>query len=237
MSNWETALQLLAAAAQVASGASSVVDLGTRDRLLRQTVNVTAAAGSLIARLESSPLASGPWKTFATFAQAQGISSESISAVSLDRYVRVAWTLSGGATFSVSGTQGICFASLAQLDKLGIPAAAIAKLSATDKAEQLAATTEMASGILARRYTLPIVAWGVDLSAAVAKIAAYELLSTRGFNADGSDDQVRKRYDDGMRWLNDAANARLDPIGLIDSDVTDVDVVQPEMDSLPRRGW
>lgn len=240
MSNWETAQTLQASSVQAASAVGSTIDLGSRDRLLRQTLAVTAATGTLTARLEASADGVSGWKSFGAFAVTSAIGAEKLSFVSPERYVRVGWTLAGvGAsfTFSVTGTQGICFANLDHLEGLGIPAAALGSVTPTKKVEQLAATTELASGILAGRYDLPIVAWGGDLTMATAKIAAYELLSVRGFNPDGDDSNVRTRYEDAMKWLADVAAGRISPVGLIDSTPDEPDEGGAEIVTLPARGW
>lgn len=228
MSNWETAVTLQASASQNAHGNGAAVDLGTRDRLLRQALLVTAQAGgsspSLTVRLEASADGVAGWKTFGTFTAATVVTSEKLSFVSPERYVRVAWTIGGSSspsfTFAVSGTKGISFANLDQFDALGLPAASMSGLSGTKKVEGLAAATELASGILSVRYTLPIVAWGNDLSQAVCKLGAYDLLSVRGFNPDGDDQNVRMRYDDALKWLMAVANSKANAMGLVDSSTT-----------------
>jgi phage gp36-like protein len=241
MSNWETAVTLLASTVIGATGAGAAVDLGATDRLLRQTLDITAATGAINVSLECAPSASGPWKSFASYAQAGSVSSEKVSAVSPDRYVRVAYKLtSGSVTLSVSGTKGTSFANLIDLAGKGSPMPAMVKLSTTDKAEQLAATTEVAAGILSRRYTLPITAWGGDITLAVVKIATYELLATRGYNPDGDDDQVRKRYEDAMAWLRDVADGTFNPIGLVDSSTPGTDTEgagEAFTVTFPSRGW
>jgi phage gp36-like protein len=110
-------------------------------------------------------------------------------------------------------------------------------ISATKKTEQLAATTELASGILAARFDLPITSWGGDLTQAVCKIAAYEILSVRGFNPDGDDKNVRDRYDDAMKWLADVAAGRITPIGLVDSTPDTEDLGGAEVVTVASRGW
>jgi phage gp36-like protein len=88
-----------------------------------------------------------------------------------------------------------------------------------------------------RRRCRVFTAWGNDLSAAVCKIAAYELLAIRGFNPDGDDEQVRKRYEDAMKWLADIAAGRISPVGLVDSTPDEPDEGGAEVVTLPARGW
>jgi len=242
MSNWESTQSLLASAVQTATGYGSAVNLGPRDRLLRQSLNVTAMGGSsptLTARVEASPDGIVGWKTFATFAPVNSAASEKQSLVAPERYVRVAWLIHGSSpqvTFELVGTRGICFANYDQFEAHGLHAAATSTVSSTKKADALAAATEKASGILAARYDLPIEAWGSDLAEETCKLAAYTILSVRGFNPEGADKNVRDRYDDAMKWLTDVANGKVNPVGLIDQSPIE-DETGVEIASYPARLW
>lgn len=243
MANWESTQALLASAAQAASGAAAAVDLGSRDRLLRQTLAVSAASGSsptLDVRLEASADGATGWRSFATFTRATAATVEKISAVSPERYVRVAWTIGGTGgpsfTFAVSGTRGICYANLDDLDALGMPVAALATRTPSQRAAALAAASEKADSKLGVAFDLPLVAWGLDLTEAVCKIAAYDLLSVRGFNPDGADENIRVRHDDAWTWLRDVADAKAVPVGIVDS-TADVDDAGIAVVSYASRGW
>lgn len=242
MSNWESTLALFASAAHASSNVGAAVDLGTRDRLLRQTLAVTAASGTtptLAVRLECSADGATGWRTFASFALTAVAVVEKITAISPERWVRAAWTIGGALpsfTFAVAGTRGICFANLEDLDTHGMPPAALSSLKPSAKAEGLAATTVEMCSILSKRYDLPIVVWDVDIVKACCKWAVYDLLSVRGFNPDGSDENVRKRYCDARDWVEDVAASRANPINIVDStpDVIDDGAV---VVTLPSRGW
>lgn len=238
--NWEVAQVLHAEATAFASGASLAIDLGAAYRLLRQTLAVSAATGTLDVAMQSSADGLTGWRTFATFEQVGAAAVQRITAIAPDRWVRLAWTLGGvtpSFTFAVSGTKGIVFANVDDLNALGIPSGSMGGISASSKAEQLAATTELASGILAGRYDLPITAWGADLTQAVCKIAGYELLSVRGLAPDGDDSNVRRRYEDAMKWLADVAAGSISPVGLVDSTPTEPDLGGVEVVTTKTRGW
>lgn len=242
MSNWESAQALLAATTQTTSGAGAAVDLGARDRLLRQTLAVSGASGTaptLDVRLEASADGLSGWRTVATFARATLPTVEKISAVSPERYVRVAWTIAGTTpafTFGVTGAKGVSYANLDDFDQHGVPTAALRSRTTTQKCDALAAASEKADGKLALRYDLPLVSWGSDLTEAVCKLAAYEEMSVRGFNPDGSDGHIRDRHNDAWKWLSEVADGRVSPVGLVDStaDVEDDGVI---VYTDARRGW
>lgn len=219
MPNWEAVKTLRESAAETASGVGPSIDLGARDRLLRQVLTVTAAAGTLVVRLEASADGASGWRSFATFAPLTTTGSERCTFIAPERYVRVGWTITGGVghTFGIDGHKGVVFANLEQLEQFGMAKGALASLSPTTKAEELAGTTELASGILAVRYDPPIVTKSLDLAKAVCKIAVYELLSVRGLNPDGDDSNIRTRYEDAMKWLEKVASGAITPVDLIDT--------------------
>lgn len=69
-----------------------------------------------------------------------------------------------------------------------------------------------------KRYTLPLIQWGDDLRQAAAKIAAWDLLSRRGFNPGSrSDVQIHARYMTAIKWLEDVRGGDVEPIDIIDS--------------------
>lgn len=243
MSNSESAQVLLPSAAQTAQGAGSAIDLGTRDRLLRQSLAISAAAGtspSLAVRLEASADGATGWRTFGTFTPASEVTAEKLTFIAPEQFVRVAWTLTGTGspsfTFGVAGAKGIAYANLDDLDTHGMPNGALAAMTPSKRAAALAATTEEIGGALSLRYDLPLQSWGIDLTKACCKITAYELLSVKGFNPDGDDSNVRDRYDDAWKWVTAVANSKLNPVDLIDSTPQEDDdgVV---VSSYPSRGW
>lgn len=72
-----------------------------------------------------------------------------------------------------------------------------------------------------KRHGLPLVEWGDDLRRAVAHIAAYDLLSARGFNPNtGSDIAVRDRYLEALKWLTQVAKGEAELVDLVDTTPT-----------------
>lgn len=243
MPNWESAQQLLASGAQTATGAGAAVDLGTRDRLLRQVLAITAVSGttpSLVVRLECSADGVAGWRTFATFAAATAIAVEKLTSISPERFARVAWTITGTTpsfTFGVTGNKGIAYANLEDLDTHGIPGRALSSRTPHQKCEAIAAASETADGKLGLVKDLPLAAWGVDLTKVVCKIATYEEVSARGFNPDdASDKNFLNRYNQAHKWLSDVADNKVKPVGMIDSTPTieDDGVI---VVTTPSRGW
>jgi phage gp36-like protein len=73
-------------------------------------------------------------------------------------------------------------------------------VSAVDEA--LANASSTVDSYLRKRYGLPLVTFGSDVRDAVAALAAYQLLTDRGFNPESAADKaIRTRYLDKVEWL------------------------------------
>jgi phage gp36-like protein len=108
----------------------------------------------------------------------------------------------------------------AEIIEYGAGAAIVAGISTTTQDHACIEASQLADGYLRQQFLLPLTAWGTDLKGAVAKIAAYNLLSIRGFTPDGADQNVRDRYDDAIKWLAAVATGKITP-SLTDSSVRD----------------
>lgn len=101
------------------------------------------------------------------------------------------------------------YASRADLTRFGISAAALTSVSTDTQDAALEAASRVADSYLRSRYTLPLTGYGDDLKRAVCAIAAWDLLSTRGYDPQrGGDEAVRLRTDAAMSWLKDISAGR-----------------------------
>lgn len=102
------------------------------------------------------------------------------------------------------------YAEAADLAALGVRAQATGGISAGDINSALDAASVLFDGYARARYDVPFAAWGVDVRSAVARVAAYEILSVRGMNPNASqaDESVRDRYRDAVAWMKDVAAGR-----------------------------
>lgn len=111
------------------------------------------------------------------------------------------------------------YCTVAQLEAIGMRAEALVKFDTPAKEAALEVAARQVDSYLGG-YTLPLVAIGADLTRATAIIAAYDLLSTKGFNPDAnaSDKNVRDRFLDVKAWLEQVAKEIVIPSGLVGSD-------------------
>jgi phage gp36-like protein len=90
------------------------------------------------------------------------------------------------------------------------------------------------NGYFAARYKLPLVAWGADVKQCAADVAAYRLMSRHGYASEGEDSDLRQRYEDALKWLENVVRGMITP---------DVAVTSPSPTRLARvhtsepRGW
>lgn len=128
------------------------------------------------------------------------------------------------------------YATIAELYTYGAPSVAFGSLSSDVLTNALTAASSIADGYMRSRYAMPLTTWGSDLRQAVCKIAAYEVLSVRGYNpAAGADVNLLNRHLEAMAWLRAVSR------GEVHLDVTPA-LATPSQGSAvvvsgTRRGW
>ncbi len=130
------------------------------------------------------------------------------------------------------------YATLDDLTRLGLGASALTAIDNTTRTAALASRSAYADGFLAKRFTLPLSAWGDDLREAVVHMASWDLLSRRGFDPTAANDAaVQVNMERAERWLRDVAAGRVEPVGYVDATPTVADARSVVVASRPRRGW
>lgn len=108
------------------------------------------------------------------------------------------------------------YCTTAQLTQFGIRAEALRTIDPSDLQAAIMAASKTIDGYLRSRFKLPLTAWGEDITLICARLAVYQLVVVRGFNAArAGDDQIEKQYDVSMATLKDI------PRGAYSPDVTD----------------
>jgi phage gp36-like protein len=131
------------------------------------------------------------------------------------------------------------YATTADLARLGISSAALQGVATATQEAALDACSAVADGYLrARGYVLPLTTWSNDLTRAVAVLAAFDLLVTRGYDPSaGTDDVLLKRVEMATSWLRDVAASRITP-ALTDSTTSvEEESQQTSYTTRPRRRW
>jgi len=115
------------------------------------------------------------------------------------------------------------YATTDDLASLGLRLNAQAGVSPIAINTALEAASRLADSYLQARYKLPLSAWGGDLRRCVAILAAYDIMATRGFAPDATDEHLRLRAEDATRWLENVARGLTTPVGVTDASPTTPD--------------
>jgi phage gp36-like protein len=107
----------------------------------------------------------------------------------------------------------VAYATTIDLTRFGLSGNAVADADPADLAAQLDAASSLADSYLRLHYALPIVApYPVALVEAVARIAAFNVLSVRGYNPEGDAGLLEGRYKAAIRWLEDVGAGKAAPL-------------------------
>lgn len=235
------AITLHASAAETSGGSSTPVDVGALRKCARLRLDVTAVQGTdqvLGVTIETGPSVTGPWRSLGGWS-VSGVQSQERLFGELDRYVQVAWTIGGvnpSFTFALAGTAEVLYATPSQVQGSSLPARAMASLDVSQQLDACLSATDEAAGFLARRYTMPLVAWSTDLVRNVCHVAMWNILSARGFQPEGPDEVIRMNVSDARKWLEGVGAGRISPPGIVDSTPTKRGAA-PRIASRASRGW
>ena len=129
------------------------------------------------------------------------------------------------------------YATTTDLANLGLPSQLIAGIPSAQQSAALDSASATVDSYLSARFILPLKSWGQDLTRATCELAAWSILSTRGFDPDsGGDAAVRQRFEDTMRWLRDVADERATPAGVVDGSSSGT-TIAPKIFTNTPRGW
>lgn len=125
-----------------------------------------------------------------------------------------------------------------------LPATALATVSPSDQTAACDAATEEANSYLRGRYALPLQSWGTDITRYTAYIAAYLMMSKRGFQPlNGADQMIRENYYRAVGapgqptgWFNQIQRQMVHP-DVVQSGVNPPAYYLPQVYSGPKRGW
>lgn len=113
---------------------------------------------------------------------------------------------------------GTIYATTTDLQRIGLLGAALANVDVNAQTEALQYASAIADSYLQSHFVLPLTQWGYDLVGNVCAIAAWTLLAVRGYSPQSQGDQnIRQRYEDALKWLDEVSKGIQSPINIIDS--------------------
>jgi Mu-like prophage major head subunit gpT len=118
-------------------------------------------------------------------------------------------TARSGSRQSARRERQMAYATRTDLTRFGIASSALAGVAEAAQEAALAAASDVADSYLRSRYELPLVTYGDDLRRAVCAIAAWDILTVRGYDPNrGGDEAVKLRHDSALKWLADVSLGR-----------------------------
>jgi len=129
-----------------------------------------------------------------------------------DRYVRVAWTITGGTVdFSVAGEANTLIAGEGDIE---LPAGRVAQADPQERIKALIAASCDAEAALALSNPTPITKWPQSIRRRVGEIAAYILVKRSGFRPEDVDELLVTAHNDAQKWLMSVGRGVLKPPGI-----------------------
>ncbi|MCL2823529.1 MAG: DUF1320 domain-containing protein [Polyangiaceae bacterium] len=229
-------LDLLPVSDVDASGVGATIDIGTvRSAARVRVLSMEWDGVGPVVHIESSSNET-TWRRVGSLALSS-VGVEEYVAVGLDRYIRVAWELTGlSAMLQVTGTAQQLYANRADLEALNLGRSQLLRADEQRVNRALVHASELAAGYIGARFAMPLVLWGDDLSGHTASVAAYRYMVSVGYAPEGSDEHIRMMYDDAIRWFERVASGELSPDGIEDS-TPDISEGAPSVVSVKARGW
>jgi hypothetical protein len=106
----------------------------------------------------------------------------------------------------------VAYCTAADVSKFGVRGAALTGISSSDIDDTIGAVSKEFESYFRSRYNLPLLDFGDDVRAAVARVVAYELLITRGLNPElGADQNLAVRAEQSRSWGRAVARQEANP--------------------------
>lgn len=134
----------------------------------------------------------------------------------------------------------MAYATRIDLTRFGLPSGALTGVADATQDAAIEAASDVADSYMRSRYTLPLTGYGDDLKRAVCAVAAWDLLTTRGYDPNaGGDEAVKLRHDAAMKWLGDVSAGRAHVSGgnTTPTATRHARASSPRVDSDRTRGW
>lgn len=131
----------------------------------------------------------------------------------------------------------MAYATTDQLYAIGVPAAALADVSVAYVSIGLQAASSFVDSYLRARYPVPLSTYAYDITRATCIIAAYDLMVARGYSPDSVDQELRNRYLDILKWLEDIRDGHTSPVDTSPSDVSSASYGVTVDSGETARGW
>lgn len=129
------------------------------------------------------------------------------------------------------------YATITQLTQFALPAEAVQNISNAQLQAELDAASTVADSYLRGRYPNGIASFDIDLSLNVCYLAAYSIMSARGYNPEaGADSIYRDRWMAATEWLKGVQRQSIHPNITPNPTGTSLGTF-PVVNTMQQRGW
>ncbi len=110
----------------------------------------------------------------------------------------------------------------------------IAEITTSDQNAELESVSREFDSYFASRSAVPLTTWGVDLTAKVAHVTIFRLLTSRGYDPGREGSAISRRHDAALVWLRDVSAGR----AVVSGGATEaVPTPVARVNTSCRRGW
>jgi phage gp36-like protein len=104
------------------------------------------------------------------------------------------------------------YASIDDLYRFGLQPMSVQNVPMANLIAELEAASRYADSKMRARYSLPLLAWDTTITMHVCRIAAYNILVTRGYNPEaGADVAITQRHQEALEFFDGVERQRTHP--------------------------
>lgn len=130
---------------------------------------------------------------------------------------------------------GVVYATVTDFRRIGLPPKSLTQVDPADITQALQDASDTISGYFQSRFVLPLQTWSGDTVLRTVKIAAYLVMSTRGFDPEGKDKLIYDDYLASIEWCQEVSKGHITPV-VTDSSPIDRPYAPNLISSCPQ-GW
>jgi len=129
------------------------------------------------------------------------------------------------------------YATQADLARFGVMASATQNVPSATLDAALSGASRVLDGYFRARFSLPLTSWDDSVRRMTCWIAAYDVMTARGYSQDsGRDIQIQERYNAAIAWAEGVERQRVHP-NVTQTAVAAPSYQFPQISTAPKRGW
>lgn len=131
----------------------------------------------------------------------------------------------------------VVYADRTDFARFGVMASATLNVPDATIDAALASASAVLDTYFRARYSLPLLEWDTSIRQMCCWIAAWEVMTGRGFSADaGRDEQIQTRYEKAIAWAEGVERQRVHP-HVVETPKAAPAYQFPQVATNPKAGW